>query len=180
MTNVLPEQQKKILKKEYQVRLMSAYFFLISVLAILASVLLFPTYMLSSSKEKFLENELNIFDKQNPELALDDLQKVISEINTNLAILDSGNSVDTEVSRSVIDKFLNVPKEQIKVSRIFYTKINQDEQNLEISGVASSRTTLNFFKNSLEKSNLYEDVNLPVSNFVKPKDIEFNIKLKLK
>lgn len=145
-----------------------------------ATLLLMPTYILSNSKESFLENELSLFDKENPELPLDYLQVVISEINTNLDLLDD-EEVEDEMSQNIMNKFLSIKKDKISISRIFFIdKKGDTKATLEVSGVALDRTALNKFKTDLERSELYESVDLPISNFVKPKDINFNIKLQLK
>ncbi len=179
MINVLPEQQKKALHKEYLFRLISTYFFLIAVLTIMSTMLLLPTYLLSDSKENVLKNELEKFNKENQELATDDLQKIISDINTKLTLLDTG-IIHKEVSQGVVNKFLNISHDKIYIDKIFYTSSKDDNGTLEIGGMAVNRTTLNNFKTALDKSGLYLGVDLPISNFVKATDIDFNIKLKIK
>ena len=148
MINVLPEQQKKVLKKEYLFRLISLYFLLITILAIISTILFIPTYIASDSKENILKSELDKFNKDNPELAIDDLQKIISDINTQLILLDT-SIINKEVSQNIINKFLNIPHKQISISRIFYINNKDGFDILEMGGVATSRTALNNFKTAL-------------------------------
>lgn len=178
MINVLPQEQKRVLKKEYFIRLLSTYFFLITILALVSTALLLPTYTLSKSKESLLENELIKFDKDNPDLSTDELEKVILDINSKLALLDSMGS-ESEVSHGVIDRFLKIEKKDISIDKIFYI-YGEEKSTLEIVGLAKNRASLNNFKTALEDSGLYENIDLPISNFVKPNDIDFNIKFDLK
>lgn len=178
MINLLPQEEKKKLKKEYFIRLLSTYFFLIGVLAFTASALLLPTRLLSQSKEQFLKEGLQKFEEENPGVSIDELQQVIKDINAKLKILDNAGS-SNEVSQNVIGKFLDIQKDNIKVYKIFYTHVKDSSSTIQIFGNAKNRTALNNFRASLEESGLYKDVELPISNFVKPTDIDFNIKLEI-
>lgn len=178
MINVLPEQQKNKLKKQYRIRLVSTYFFLFGILSILTTLLLLPTYILSKSKESFFIQELVLLEKENPNLSLNELQNIISDINNKLFLLDGVH--DSMVTQDVINKFLEIPSTNIEIYKIFYTKPADNTQFIEISGIAKDRASLSAYKSSLEKSGLYKKVDLPISNFVEKTDIGFNIKLELK
>lgn len=178
MINVLPEQQKKELRKEYLIRLVSTYFFLFGILFFLATILLLPTYIISSSKESFLENEFLLLKKENPNLSLSELENIIFDINTKLGVLDteSKNILPTKI----VSDFLSIQKQNIEINKIFYIKDDKDIKSIEINGVAKDRSSLSAFKSNLEKSGLYENVDLPISNLLGKTDISFNIKMSVK
>lgn len=178
MINVLPEQQKKELKREYIFRLIATYFFLFGILSVLATLLLLPTYILSKSKESFLNNELVRLDEENPDLSLDELKNIISDINTKLVLLDSEEN--KIITQDVLSKFLLISRKNIEIHKIFYSRPEGKTQVLEVSGLAKDRSSLSQYKSALEESNLYTKVDLPISNFVEKVDINFNIKLELK
>lgn len=178
MINVLPEEQKKDLRKRYFMRLVSAYIFLFGLLAFIATFLILPSYFFSNSKEKLLNVELELFDQENPNLFIDDLQKNINDINRKLNLL-SNDKIQQNVIEGSVSDFLRIKREGILLYKIFYTTIDNGFR-IDISGIAKDRTSLNKFKTEIESSGLYTEIDLPISNFVKPTDIEFNIKLEAK
>jgi hypothetical protein len=82
---------------------------------------------------------------------------------------------------SVSDKVINgivlrkVPS--IKITQILYENNEVDggvkDKKISISGIAPNREVLLAFRRSLEDDVLFQQVNLPISNFVKGSNIKF-------
>lgn len=121
---------------------------------------------------------MDLFDQENPNLFIDDLQKNITDINRKLNLL-SNDKIQQNVIEGSVSDFLRIKREGILLYKIFYTTIDNGFR-IDISGIAKDRTSLNKFKTEIESSGLYTEIDLPISNFVKPTDIEFNIKLEAK
>lgn len=179
MINVLPENEKFLLKKEYRIRLVTVILFAFAVLLISGSFLLTPFYILSSNKINALEIQLNQYNKSTTNSSGDNLTKVIDEINQNLQLLNKTTTTQN-ISEEIIAPMLSVRPLGIKFSRIFYSTAQDGKKSLDINGLASDRTALRTFEEALKKNPHVESTKLPVSNFTKRTDIDFSISIVLK
>ncbi len=207
--NILPDQEKKILRREYWMRFFAVSFNLIALIGVLSIILLFPSYFISKSEEKSIKNQVEIFDKDNPELIYNNMDKKIKEINSKLEILDKAK-VPYQVSSGVIDNILSNKTDGITFSQILFSKkivevleeskttekLPTDEtaeaepevkkkkkieiSTLEIYGVAKNRDSLRNFKTALDNNPTFSEVNLPISNFLEKKDLSFTVSITLK
>lgn len=179
MINVLPQEEKKALDKEYRIRLITIWFFLIAILGVFATFLLLPPYVYSQGKIDLLEGQLAAFNESHPELSENDLTAIIGEINSTLHLLDNGK-VKVPVSSGVLQPILSLRPKGITFEQIFYTERTTGEQVIEIHGRATLRSVLQSFKDGLEADTRIKSVNLPISNFVKPSNIEFSVTIEMK
>lgn len=58
-------------------------------------------------------------------------------------------------------------------------EINQDTKTLSITGFAANRASFLDFKNSLENDPLFTNIESPVGNILKQKDIDFTLRITL-
>ena len=102
---------------------------------------------------------------------------MIKDLDTRLAILEKSRKNKYIFSENVIDKILSNKVSGIKIKSIFFEKDDISGGNIVISGIAENREILLLFRRTLEKDPSFENVDLPISNFVKGRDIEFNMSL---
>jgi type IV pilus assembly protein PilM len=176
--NVLPVNENKILRKEYWMRFFTMVFNLVSLMGIIAIVLLFPTYFISQEKEKLVESQLEVFNKENPDLAINNMDETIKDVNSKLEILNK-EKVSYSVSDKIINTILESKTPNIKFSQILFNK-KIDGSLLEIRGVAENRDALRNFKASLDANQNFSSVNLPVSSFLEKTNLIFTISIILK
>ena len=77
--------------------------------------------------------------------------------------------------RTVFDTAINYKPSTIILTGLVYQKESEDKATFTISGVADSREDLLVFSVNLERDVLFDDVELPVSNLAKDKDIKFTL-----
>ncbi len=65
----------------------------------------------------------------------------------------------------------------IKITKISYQADKAKGGTVSIAGTAPSRDRLLLFKKALDDDNNFTKVDLPISNFVKGSDIQFNLTL---
>ena len=65
----------------------------------------------------------------------------------------------------------------IKLTEITYDKSVDGVKNIKVKGFALNRERLLLFRQSLENNPTFSKVDLPISNFVKEKNISFNLNL---
>ncbi len=177
--NVLPISEKKLLRKEYALRLATVSFCLFSILSIVATLLLLPSYTFSQSKAATLEAQVSDFNLSHPELSENDLRKIISEINQTLIILDAGKSKRI-VSVDVFNTILSLRPLGVRFSQVFYMEDGDGKGTLEIRGNAIDRTALKALETAFESDPHIASVDLPVSSFTKRINIDFVLKVVMK
>lgn len=180
MINVLPEQEKKDVKKEYRIRLLIAYLFLLSFLVFTSVFLLIPTYVVSKTKETSLEQKLSAFNNANAIINENDLAKISNEINNTLLLLSTNKPINTNIVEDIIMPIINARPSVIYITQIFYLVRADGFAGVEIRGTSATRTALQSFKSALSTNQKIDSVDLPISNFVKKSDIPFIINIKLK
>lgn len=179
MINVLPLSEKIALRKEYRLRLITLCLFVFTILVFLASFLLLPAYVLSKGKVSTLEIQLQKYNEENPDNSVDSLAKLISNINTNLAILNK-NTQDISFVDDMLATVLSSRITGITLSRISYRVSLEGKNILEINGRATDRTALRGFEDKLKSSDKVESTDLPVSNFTKRSDIDYSLTVTFK
>jgi len=180
--NILPEKEKTKLVRGYWMRYLTILLNLISLMGIIASLLLFPSYFFSKLKEDMFENNLEIFNKDNPELENVNLDQIIKEVNSKLEILNK-NKEPYKISDKVFDNILSSRTQGITFSQIIFSKkiVKKEEATiLEIYGKAKDRDSLRIFKETLDGNPNFSEVDLPISNFLGKSDLIFTISITLK
>lgn len=173
MFNLLPKEQKRSIYTEYKFRLIILILIFLAVTGIIVAVFLSPSLVLSSFRYNSLVNELQNIEKDTPELEnVEGLQETAKKINDKLKIFGS----EEELSPlSIWQKIIESKTNGIKITNLSYDR-NTDKISVVVSGRSLTRESLTDFSNALEKSG-FEDVNLPVSDLARDKNLEFSITL---
>ena len=184
MINILPHKEKKLLNREYQKRFLIVLLNFITLICIVATLLLFPSYFLSGLKEKLVENKLEIFNKENFDFTNDNIDKITSDINLKLEILDKAK-LPYQVNDKVLDNILSSRTNGITLSTILFNKKvgstgKNNSDTVEIRGIAINRDSLRNFKTTLDNNPNFSEVNLPISDFLEKSNLPFTILIKMK
>lgn len=179
MINLLPISGIKKIISEYRVRLVATALVMLAVTMLIAIVLLFPAYLLASHKRTVVLEDLSkIGDRDASSQELKDLEKNIKETDTTLDLLgEKGQKFS--ISGDIIEKTSGFRTESIKITGIFYDK-RDTEGSLSLKGSATNRQSLTNFVEMLKKDTAYKDVSLPISDFVKDRNIDFTVMIKLR
>jgi hypothetical protein len=179
MINVLPKEEKDLIKKEYRLRLITVHLVFISLMFVASIGLLFPSYLYSQTKVNSLNERLMNFNQAHPGLSEEDLSKVILDVNNTLTILSKGGN-KFDISNDTIGLILSLRTQGITFSRIAYSESNASVRMVDISGVADNRESLRIFQAKMESSPNIASADLPISNFTKRTNIDFKISIKMK
>ncbi len=178
MINVLPDSEKKSLRLEYWTRFITVVLSFITLLSVISILLVFPSYFFSVSKYNIANNRLEAFNRENPEIATENLDKSIADINSKLVLLSEKQSSSTVSDTIIKDLTSNLPS-GIRLNSITYS-VNPTNRTIVISGRASDRTTLRNFKSSLDANTNFTKVDLPISDFIERTNINFTISITMK
>jgi len=176
--NVLPEDVKRRIKNNYWKRFTIMILNILSISIVLATLLLFPSYFFSKEKENLAEVRLETFNINNPELSKNNTEEVIMGINSKLDILAKQSK--TNISSGVIAGLLSSRPQGVSFNQIIFNKRTDGVFVMEVYGLASDRNTLKSLKTNLENNPLFDQIDLPISNFIESKNINFKISMIVK
>lgn len=178
MLSLLLQTQKKELKKEYSLRLFTIFTLCILFITIVWIIAIFPSYVLLSSEKEILSERAGIAlaseiaeDKRlllNRFEELDNKMKLFSFVDGYYQPTDIINAITYDQSSA------------ISLFSINLGGLKTEDPSVSINGIATTRESLQEFIAILNSQSIFEKFELPLSDFVKDKDIPFNISLKLK
>lgn len=170
MINLLPPQQKKeaLEEQKYKLFLISGALIIVFLIALSLTLLAIKINISAKSQEERIVIPEQIKDKEMEIYAINkDLQDLASFYNRKPDFIKN------------IEKISAITPQDIKLTSI---SINFSGKtgvfSLTLQGFAPTRELLSQFRRNLESDASFGDINFPPSNWVKPKDIEFNINLK--
>ncbi len=171
--NLLPIERKKVLKIEN----FSRFLFKMGIVVI-SSILLFVVFLLANL---FI---INIYKKINQEeikrTESGELSSIIRKVKTEI---DSHYEKTNQSVTNINKKFpywtyLNQIN-QILPENIYYSKITMELGGVKLEGLAQNRNDLVDFKELLKQNELFEKVEMPISNLTSRENINFQIDLAL-
>ncbi len=203
MTNLLPENYKRSIKREYQVRRAIVTLVLLLVLGVISVISLLPSFMAVLDRRAVAQNDLDQLQAESEEKDIQQHLDQLKRVNQLTQVLEPPRS---ELRNYVILKDLLAKS----VEGVSLTGLTIQKQDLErtskkekdsaeaeeeqasageepapsrrvrisLSGVADSRETLTSLRQALEEVSFVESVHLPVSELASRQDIEFSMELK--
>lgn len=177
MLNLLPENKKRLVKKEYHRRL----FVVGSVFAILAIgiaiIFLLPSYILTKDRHDQANQDNSVLvqkinDEKSKETNFSDKQKQM------LNVLQTDVSTSTPPT-DLIDAVLLSKDSNIDITDLSY-QIVENTKQLLVHGRAVKREDLISFKQKLEQDENWSDVELPISDLGPATNNEFTFNLTIK
>jgi Tfp pilus assembly protein PilN len=170
--NLLPEDRKKTLRREYRVKLAVLSLAMSSITGIIVLIFLLPSFLSISFRHSEVSLELKNLKRDTPELlVIEDLKSELKQINSKLMVLESKNII---LPSEVIEKIIGNQSAGISPN-LFLFDLRGEQAGLKISGVATNRETLTDFVKNLRQEENFTEVNLPVSDLAEDKDINFSI-----
>jgi predicted membrane protein len=177
MINLIPIEEKKNIKKDFYLRLLTIFFVLLSFSVLIILVTLFPSYFNSYVKNNSATTKLEA-QKHEPMPLLDqETSRVIKEVNNKLSLIENIEKNRFLVSQNVISEIMVKKMSDIKITRISYETDIQKTKKISIYGIAPSRERLLIFRETLEDDPVFSKVDLPISNFIKGSNIQFFLTL---
>jgi Tfp pilus assembly protein PilN len=177
MINLIPTEEKKEIRKDFYSRLLTVFFMMLCFLVLILLIATSPSYIVSLEKKVSISQRL---EKQKNEVMPEiDQQAVISikDLDAKLALLVEARKNQYIFSQKVINEIVSQRVSGIKITRFSYENNPLDGKKVGITGLAQDREQLLLFREALESDSSFKQVDLPISNFVKGADIEFNLNL---
>ena len=175
MINLIPYNEKVRLVSAYQKRFAAVFLCFTAATLFIGTILLIPTYRLAMEKTTEINKSIKIAQtlsasraEGNPEFAVKEVQKKL-----DLFASQKKKAAWTQLVASIVaDR-----PEGMQLSGFTYLA---GKRSIEIRGRASDRDALLDFVRALEKEIAFEKVTVPVSSFVKERDLDFSIEIMVK
>ena len=176
MLELLPNTQKKALKREYFLRLSVAALSFSFAAGILFLVSFSPSYFLSVVKGKVVNEEFENMTKSSRAKNDEELRTAIKKSREMIALLKpEGNE---SLVKDKILKIINRKSSGIRIDGLSINYSKNGQYQIIVTGASKSRDTLKSFADNLKSEKDFIEVDLPISNFAKIADIDFSIAIK--
>lgn len=175
---LLPEKERNILKREYRIRLAIFLLFFMSCSVLIGILALIPSYILSYSQEKVALNDIEKLQKSRKNSGVDVLLKELSQAS-KIATKIKNSTKDSSPSK-LIALIVSYKNQGITIDSFdIVSSQTATSTMVNIRGKASTRDLLIKFKERLISDGSVLKVDLPVSDLVKNRDIQYNMKISL-
>lgn len=175
MANLLPENKKKEIRREFFVRALVLFLTLIFLSICISIGLMFPSYALLDIKQKEAEVQTIVFEKT---INFDDNNAAINILKRENLKLNALQTKDEINFTDLVDLIVGKQPSTIRINTFYYDSlVNDDKKNIQITirGVADRRSDLINFVDILEKEDVFDQVDFPVSDLTKGKGIDFSL-----
>lgn len=180
MINLLPPEEKKALKSEITKNLVIVLWYMFIIFLVVLSLVLFSVKLYILQDESYQKIVLDSVKKQYQTADALSLKSDIVKYNALLLKIDDFYKKQTYFSdalKSILDVqrsdglyFSNISMERIK---------DGSGVKVSVAGLSDTRDNLLAFKNNIESNGKIKNVNFPPANWVKQKDIKFNLTLEI-
>ncbi|KND46856.1 MAG: hypothetical protein AB199_00270 [Parcubacteria bacterium C7867-004] len=176
LTNLLPAERGRALRKLYFLRLMTVGVLVLAGVVIIHGVFLLPSYLYLGGQ---VRERQELVDTLSASLAGDEEKQVSARVlalakdTKYLAKLET-----TPAASSVIAAILRVPHLGITLSGFTYTPAkDKAEARMTLTGMATTREALRSYEAALAREPYVSATDLPISAYAKESDISFTITL---
>lgn len=171
MINLIPPSARKKVLTEYWVRVLSVWLLVFSISGLIVSIFLLPVYVLINSQ---IDTYVTSADEVSSKIVeFDSLASTINSVNDKAQKLFSLKQTDqfSELI-AIID---GMHGEEILIEGLKFKRQGMNVNQLIIDGYANDRKSLASFRDKLTSLPNAKDVNLPITNLAKDKDINFSV-----
>ncbi len=173
MFNLLPSSLKEKVRSEYYLRLFIVIFVFVFLIQIFFLIFLSPTWFVSLNKEQEIVLQSEKANKATLDLKVDTINDQIRLINKKLEIINS--KLEYPKGVPVVDDILSRKNENITIRELMYEVSDEKTAKVTLKGTSDTRDSLVNFVKDLEESSLLGEVDLPISNLTKDKNIDFSL-----
>jgi hypothetical protein len=173
MINLLPENQKNNIDREYTFRRWAVWLTVILILVVIAFILMVPAYISSIYKNKAAmlnETKASTTGTTTAEIAF---KKQLDNAKVLVRVLKPADTQPLLLSH-VMPILLKDKTGENSITDIFYTNNGNGNATISVKGIAKTRESLSHFTDALAHEPGIVKVDVPVSNFAKESNIIFS------
>ena len=168
MSNLLPPEEKKLVRREYRFRVVGVFLMLTCVAECLGVAFLLPAYIYSDTKRHNAEAE-----KKSMTQLKDDDQKVFVTLRTLGKQAEAAKLEARTPFSDTIKLVVAHAGNGLSIQSISFDSQGPQKHGLSVSGHAATSQVLLAFKNSMQAEPVVRSVDIPVSAFAEDQNISF-------
>lgn len=174
MFNLLPKAEKDALRREYRKRFAVVSLCLLCVSVLIAAALLVPSYVFSAQKETVAARRAEALSRRAAREEAAALATLLQTAQEKLALADAASPpYFFERIAAVVQK----KPTGISLSGFSLASVGEEgKQPFFIHGIAAERNALVSFARELERTGLFEKVEVPLPLLAKESGIEFSLR----
>lgn len=178
MANLITEKQKKVLKEEYNIRLISVALLIASLFGIFV-VIYTSLYYVSILRNDILVSEQlrNFIELENKENTGKKNSQIVFRLSEQVKIVEFYENNKLTAS-SDFNKIISNKDSSIRINRLSFNQISKEQGQFLVSGIAKNRESLVFFIEKIKSVKDFKSIESPISDFAKNSDIAFTINIK--
>jgi len=173
MINLIPPIAKKQVLKEYRFRVFSLWLILLSLVLLISSALAIPTIFLIESLAS--ANAANIIEIKQDQSNNDDIGETINA--SNEIVRQVNQSQDRIMFSELIYTLDALAGADISLTQFSFKETEGKIDAISLIGFAKTRASLSAFREVLDQHESFSDIQLPISNLAKDKDITFSMQI---
>ncbi|MEK7614469.1 MAG: PilN domain-containing protein [Patescibacteria group bacterium] len=177
MINLIPPIEKAKIAGAYKKRFFIVFLSLSATAFLIGAVFLVSPYRLAEDNTATILKNIDIVKSLNGPLETSNPEFAIKDIQKKLGILASQKNKNT--AGVLIENILSEQPRKVGINGFTYGKKKGDSE-IEIRGTADSRDDMLDFVRTLENNQYFAKVDVPVSVFIKDKNLEFSIQVTTK
>ncbi len=177
MINLIPKKEKKKIIINFYFRLAILIIVMLDFCILVAFFSLLPSYFISSIKYSLISAKLENQKLEPLPPREEDSLVLVKDIDNKVSLVEQFERNKFLLSVKVINSIFLNKRSDIKITQISYENNGINGRKISITGIAPSREVLLLFRQALEDSSTFKNVNLPISNFIKGSNINFNLSL---
>ena len=171
MINLIPPRARKSVMREYWIRVVSVWLFLLGTGCLIVAVLLLPTYMMVHGQIVTLDGEVSA--KGKTATSYNESATALTEASVKAALLTSRAS--TTPFSHYLKTLESIAGADIEVRSVEYSNDGITNGRITLAGVAQTREALATFRDTLEAYPAFMAVVLPISALIKDRDLLFSM-----
>jgi len=178
MSNLLPQEGRKKIYKEYWMRVFSVWALLLAGALVTVSILFFPTYILLSARVASINtNEEN--EQASTSVSYRDVKKMINEANTYATQLDT-QSTHFDIAEIIAQLDKESSPEILVTGVSLVVAEGEENTQLQVRGVAQKRDDLAKYVERLKGNPYFSEAKVPVADLAQAKDSHFTATIVVK
>lgn len=174
--NFLPSEDQIIIKKQYKFKFIFFLGIIVSFLAFINLIFIFPSYIFLKIKNEDFKKQFGVISISPEFRSLSDTELSLKKINDDIDFLKS-SSDKSFIFSDILKEIIGLKENGISVTSISF---DNSDKSFSILGNASARVDLMLFVKKIKDSGKFKIVEFPPSNILKNEDIDYSIKAVLK
>jgi hypothetical protein len=175
MINLIPPTARRSVIREYWLRVVSVWMFLLGTGFLIVAALLLPTYVQIWIQLENLSAATGV-----PSEKISNYDTAVSELvaATSLARILTTEASSTQFSTYISD-IAKLAGDNIAITSYTFERKPTGDTTIMVAGIAATRQVLANFEDELSNNEAFSRVDLPISNLIKDRDVLFSLQLEL-